>query len=131
MKLISQKHAINSMIGLLSVVLVFHILILIKIIPYAIVWAGKISSLEQMRKLEVVSILVNSFSIIILMLKVGYIKNKIPKNIFNVIIWLLVILFGLNTIGNLFAVSRFEVYFFTPLTFVSTILCLRIVLNKR
>ena len=131
MKLISQKHAINSMIGLLSVVLVFHILILIKIIPYDIVWAGKISSLEQMRKLEVVSILVNSFSIIILMLKVGYIKNKIPKNIFNVIIWLLVILFGLNTIGNLFAVSRFEVYFFTPLTFVSTILCLRIVLNKR
>jgi hypothetical protein len=67
------------MIGLLSVVLVFHILILIKIIPYAIVWAGKISSLEQMRKLEVVSILVNSFSIIILMLKAGYIKNKIPK----------------------------------------------------
>ena len=55
-KLISQKQAILIMIALLTVVLVFHSLVLTGAIPYAIVWAGKISSAADMRKLEVISI---------------------------------------------------------------------------
>lgn len=130
-KLISQRQAINIMIALLTAVLVFHTLVLTGTIPYAIVWAGKISDVAEMRKLEVISILVNAFSIIILLLKANYINNKIPGKILNAIIWLLVLLFSLNTIGNLFAESQFELYFFTPLTLISTILCLRIVIDKK
>ena len=121
-KLISQKQAIKIMIALMSAVLVFHTLVLTGVIPYAIVWAGKISAADEMRKLEVISILVNVFAILILMLKAGYIQNKIPVKILNVIIWLLAVLFSLNTIGNLFAKSNFELFFFTPLTFISAIL---------
>ena len=131
MKLISQRQAINIVITLLSAVLVFHIMVLTGVIPYAIVWAGKISTAAEMRKLEVISILVNAFSIIILLLRANYIKNKIPVKILNAIIWLLVVLFSLNTIGNLFAESQFELYFFTPLTLISAILCLRIVIDKK
>lgn len=130
MKLISQRQAINIMITLLTAVLVFHIMVLTGVIPYAIVWAGKISTAAEMRKLEVISILVNAFSIITLLLRANYIKNKITVKILNAIIWLLVVLFSLNTIGNLFAESQFELYFFTPLTFISAILCLRIVIDK-
>ena len=131
MKLISQRQAINIVITLLSAVLVFHIMVLTGVIPYAIVWAGKISTAAEMRKLEVISILVNAFSIIILLLRANHIKNKIPVKILNAIIWLLVVLFSLNTIGNLFAESQFELYFFTPLTLISAILCLRIVIDKK
>ncbi|MEO6845117.1 MAG: hypothetical protein ABI184_08090 [Ginsengibacter sp.] len=131
MKLISQRQAINIVITLLSAVLVFHIMVLTGVIPYAIVWAGKISTAAEMRKLEVISILVNAFSIIILLLRANYIKNKLPFKILNAIIWLLVVLFSLNTIGNLFAESQFELYFFTPLTLISAILCLRIVIDKK
>ncbi len=130
-KLISQKQAINIMIALLTAVLVFHTLVLTGVIPYAIVWAGKISTAAEMRKLEAISIGVNAFAILIFLLKAGYIQNKIPVKILNAIIWLLVVLFSLNTIGNLFAKSRFELYFFTPLTFISAILCLRIVIDKK
>jgi CDP-diglyceride synthetase len=130
-KLISQKQAIIIMIVLLAIVLVFHTLVLTGAIPYAIVWAGKINSLANMRKLEVISILVNAFAILILLLKADYIQNKIPVKIINAVIWLFVLLFSLNTIGNLFAESQFELYFFTPLTFISTILCLRIVIDKK
>ncbi len=130
-KLISQKQAIKIMIALMSAVLVFHTLVLTGVIPYAIVWAGKISAADEMRKLEVISILVNVFAILILMLKAGYIQNKIPVKIFNVIIWLLAVLFSLNTIGNLFSESGFEQYFFTPLTFILAVLCLRIVIDTK
>ena len=129
-RLISQKQAINILIALLTAVLIFHALVLTGVIPYAIVWAGKISTAAEMRKLEVVSILVNAFAILILILKAGYIQNKIPVKILNVIIWLLAVLFSLNTIGNLFAESGFEIYFFTPLTFILAVLCLRIVIEK-
>ncbi|MEO6812451.1 MAG: hypothetical protein ABI172_00870 [Ginsengibacter sp.] len=130
-KLISQKQAINVMIALLTALLIFHTLVLTGIIPYAIVWAGKIKSAEDMWTMELVSICVNSFAILILLLKAEYIQNKIPVKILNAVIWLLVLLFSLNTIGNLFAESQFELYFFTPLTFISAILCLRIVIDKK
>ena len=130
-KLISQKQAINIMIALLTVVLVFHALVLTGLIPYAIVWAGKINTAAEMRKLEVGSILVNAFGIFILVLKADYVKHRVPVKILNAIIWLLAVLFSLNTIGNLFAKSGFELYFFTPLTFILSVLCLRIVIDKK
>jgi len=130
-KLISQKQAINIMIALLTAVLVFHTLVLTGVIPYAIVWAGKISTSAEMKKLEVISIAVNAFVILILVLKADYIKHKIPAKILNAIIWLLAVLFSLNTIGNFFAKSGFELYFFTPLTFILAVLCLRIVIETK
>lgn len=128
-KLISHKWAINIMIALLTVVLVFHTIVLTGTISYTIVWAGKISNVADMRKLEVISICVNSFLIMILLLKANYIQNKIQIKILNAIIWLFVILFSLNTIGNLFAKSNSELFFFTPLRFISAILSLRIVID--
>ena len=128
--LISLKQATIIIIILLCVILIFHTLVLAGIIPYAIIWAGKINSVADMRKLEMISICVNSFAILVLLLKAGYIQNNIPVKILNTIIWLLAVLFSLNTIGNLFAESGFELYFFTPLTFLLAILCLRIIIDK-
>jgi len=71
-KLVSQEQVLNSMIALLTAVLIFHTLVLTGVISYAIVWAGKISNAAAMRKLEVISILVNAFSILTLLLKAGY-----------------------------------------------------------
>jgi len=130
-KLISQKQAINIMIALLNAVLVFHTLVLTAVIPYAIVWAGKVSSVEEMKKLEVISICINAFAILVFVLKADYIQHKMPVKILNAIILLLAVLFSLNTIGNLFAKSKFEFYFFTPLTFILAVLCLRIVVDKK
>ncbi len=130
-KLISQKQAIIIMIVILLVVLLFHSLILAGLIPYGIVWAGKISTVAEMRKLEVISILINAFAILILLLKASYIRNRIPAKILNAITLLFAALFCFNTLGNLFAESRFELYVFTPLTFILAVLSFRIIINKR
>lgn len=114
------------MLALLFIMLIFHTLVSSGVIPYNIVWAGKINTAAEMRKLEVGSILVNVFALLIIVLKADYIKHKIPAKLLNAIIWLLAVLFSLNTIGNLFAESGFELYFFTLLTFILAVLCLRI-----
>lgn len=130
-KLITQKQALNLMISLLTAVVLFHVLVLIQVIPYSIVWAGRINDVAEMRKFETISILINVFFLITLLLKSKSLKSNIPGRWQNIIIWFFTVLFGLNTIGNLFAESSFELYVFTPLTFIFTLLCLRIVLEKK
>ena len=130
-KLLTQKQAVITMIVLLVTLLVFHVLILTETIPYTIVWAGKIGSLQEMRRSEVISIFINSFMILVFLLHANYVHNKIPIRILNVIVWLFVVLFVLNTVGNLFAKSKFELFFFTPISFISAILCLRIVITEK
>jgi hypothetical protein len=129
-KVFSYSFAINATIGLLSMVLLFHILNFVQVIPYGIVWAGKLNSVKEMMVFETISILINTFIILVLLLKANYIKNNIPKKIINGIIWAFVMVFIANTIGNLFAKTNFELYVFTPMTFILSLLCLRIVLEK-
>lgn len=127
MKIISKKQALKIIIVLLSVVMIFHLLIIFEIIPYTIVWAGKLKSVQEMRVFECISLLIGSLNIAVLLLKGNYIKNKIPTSIINGILWAFVALFSLNTIGNLFAETMIEKVVFTPLTLVSAILIFIIV----
>jgi hypothetical protein len=94
------------------------------------VWAGKLNSVKEMRVFETISILINVFIVLVLLVKANYIKNNISKKLVNGIIWIFVMIFIANTIGNLFATTNFELYVFTPLTFILSLLCLRIVLEK-
>lgn len=130
LRILSQKQALNSMIILLGAVVHFHLLVAVQVIPYTIVWAGKLNTIEEMSTMETVSIGINTFMILVLLLKANYINNSIRPWVINALIWIFVVVFAVNTIGNLFAKTAFELYFFTALTFISTLLCLRIVLDK-
>lgn len=115
---------------LLSVVLLFHFSIYFRIIPYDIVWAGKINSIEEMKRFEIVSITINIFIISTLFIKYKQLKQGIQNRIINAIIWGFVILFSLNTIGNLFAKTTLELILGTTLTLCFAYLCF-IVVRKR
>jgi len=128
--MISKRIALKLMIGLLSLVLFFHLCVLFEIISYKIVWAGKLNSKEEMYVFEAVSILINFFLIIVLCVKFQNIKKSETNRIINIIIWLFVFLFALNTLGNLFAENLIEQILGTLLTFISTTLCWIIVKKK-
>lgn len=127
---ISSEKALKFMIGLLVVVVLFHFSILFQIIPYTIVWAGKLNTVNEMYAFEAASIAINLFLILILALKGHYIKHQIPEKWLNGILWFFVVVFALNTIGNLFAKTVFEKVVFTPLTLISAIL-IWIILKKK
>jgi hypothetical protein len=119
----NAKTALKLMIGLLSIVIIFHFCVLLEIISYEKVWAGKIDSLTEMRIFEIISITINVFLITTLFFKRENIKNNVANKVVNTIIWVFVFLFALNTIGNLFAKSRIEQILGTTVTFISTVLC--------
>lgn len=127
---VSPEKALKFMLGLLVIVVLFHFSILFQIIPYTIVWAGKLNTVNEMYAFEATSIAINLFLILILVAKGNYIKHPIPEKWLNGILWFFVVVFALNTIGNLFAKTVFEKVVFTPLTLISAIF-IWIILKKK
>lgn len=66
----------------------------------------------------------------IVFMRVGLLKGYLKNPTLNVILWFFVVLFSLNTIGNLFAKVSLETIVFTPLTFISALLALRLIVEK-
>lgn len=126
---ISKTRALKIILGLLTSVIVFHLLIIIRIIPFEIVWAGKLKSVSEMYVFEGVSIFVNIILMTVLLLKGNIIKHRINDKIITGILWFFVLVFTLNTVGNLLAKSLFEKIVFTPLTLISALL-LYIIIRK-
>ena len=126
---INFSFSIKTMIVLLLIALTYHLIILAELIPYEAVWGGRLKSSEQMRQFEFISIGVNLFIVLVILIKGGYIKINIPKLIINSLLWLFAILFTFNSIGNLFSASIWETIIFTPITLISAVLCLRLALD--
>ena len=116
-----KKIYINTLLLISALVTVFHLLILVRLIPYEITWGGKLKTVEEMYVFETLSILINSFFVFILLQKGEYIRYVMGRKTVNIILWIFFVLFTLNTIGNLFAETNFEKYF-TLLTLLSSVL---------
>ena len=102
------KTSIKIMLGFLLVVIVFHFCILTKLIPYDIVWGGRLQSDTEMYLFETVSIMINLFLAIILMMKGNYIKFQFREKGINIVLWIFLVIFALNTLGNILAKTAFE-----------------------
>jgi hypothetical protein len=118
---VNKSVYIKILTSISIVAIFFHILILLKIIPYEITWGGKLKTNEEMYVFETFSILVNLFFIFVLLQKGVFIKPFLGKKTVAIILWIFLAIFVLNTIGNLFAKTTFEKGF-TILTFVNSIL---------
>ncbi len=117
----NPRLAVRIMLWLLGGVVLFHLSIALKIIPYEITWGGRLKNDAEMYVFESISILVNLFLLFILLIKGDYLTEIIPMKIVNIILWAFLFLFGLNTIGNIFAATNLEKSF-TLLTFTFSVL---------
>ena len=104
----TSKLVIKIMLGLITLLTLFHLAILIKIIPYEITWGGRLKNDSEMYVFETISILINIFLGLVLLIKGERLPAFIPMKVINIILWVFLILFGLNTIGNVFAKTLFE-----------------------
>jgi hypothetical protein len=122
--------AVKTMLGLLGAVLIFHLLVILGVLPNDIVWGGQLQNRKQAQGMELISMAVVLTFMLVIGIKAGYVKSRMPTKAINFLLWLFVIFFSLNTVGNLLAQTMFETIVFTPLTFISAIFCLRIALEK-
>ena len=119
------------LIALFSVTIVFHVLVLIKIIPYEIVWGGRITDPAQMPVYEAASILLNVIFAFIVAVRIGLLRIKFPPAVLTFSLWFMLITFLLNTVGNLLAESSTETRIFTPITMIIAVLCSILIFQKR
>lgn len=103
-------------ITIFTLTLIFHLLVLIKVIPYTIVWGGRLKSDRDMYRFEIVSLLLNAIFLLVILFRSGLIASPLSENVLVYILWAMAALFFLNTIGNLFSKNRWEKIIFTPLT---------------
>ena len=121
---------IKIFLGLLFSVILFHICIIAKIIPYNIAWGGRLTNDNEMYVFESISILTNVFLSWLLLMKGEFVKFKFSNNTVNIILWIFFGLFILNTVGNIFAKTNLE-KLFAILTGLSAILIWNIIKYKK
>lgn len=127
---IDYKLAVNIMLVLLATIILFHILVLLQLVPWQIVWGGRLDNLHEMRLYEIISITINVFIGIVIAIKGGYVRGILPTKVVSLAIYLVVVLFALNTLGNFFSNSLLEALIFTPVTLLCAVLCYRIAIEK-
>ena len=115
---------------LLSLFLVLHFIIIIKLIPYNLVWGGRLKSDREMYRFEIFSILMNSLFVIVILVQGHFLTIEIPKKIITYALWLMAGLFLLNTLGNVTSKSKFEQRLFTPITILLAIFSLILALSN-
>ena len=104
----TSRLAIKLMLWLIGAVLLLHSAILVKIIPYEVTWGGRLESDAEMYVFEAVSVLTNLFLAVLLLIKEKHLSSFIPMKVVNILLWAFLILFGINTLGNIFAETLFE-----------------------
>jgi hypothetical protein len=108
--------------------LVFHLLIVAKVIPYGITWGGRLKTDGEMYLFETVSIGINLFFIFLVLQRVDMVRSLLGKRRVTILLWIFFVLFVLNTIGNVFATTPLERWF-TLLTLANAVLIWKI--NRR
>jgi uncharacterized membrane protein len=124
------NHPIKIFIGVLIAVLLFHICIITKIIPYSIAWGGRLQNDTEMYVFETISIFINLFLVWILLMKGNYVKFQFSEKILKVILWIFFAVFLLNTIGNLFAKTLIEKQFSILTAILAILLWIILVKNN-
>lgn len=114
----------NTLLIILGLLIVFHLLVMAGIVPYDIVWAGKINSRAQLLRMETISLVVLALATLMVALRMDYLAFLDAPTVVDVGMWVLFAFFLLNTFGNLTAKSPIEKYGFGTLTLLMSLCCL-------
>jgi hypothetical protein len=116
--------------AVMALMVTFHLCVMTGLIPYDMVWGGRLESREQMLVFESVSILINLIVLLFAGIKAGIFRWKIKSMVVRVVFWILFGLFILNTLGNLASENDLEKLLFTPATILLAISCLVVALDR-
>jgi hypothetical protein len=114
------KLVVRFLLSILIPVTLFHISVLLKIVPQDIIWGGRLGSDSEMYMLEGISIIVSIYLTVVLMIKGSFIRPFLSPKVVNFSLWAFLVLFILNTVGNVLSKSATE-QLFALLTMVMSV----------
>ena len=118
----TKVRLVNLLLIVFLLTVLFHLLVLTGVIPFSGVWGGRLETVQDMYRFEAVSILINILVLFVLIQKRKNLLDGNPNIVINVLLWVFMGLFLLNTVGNLFAESVIEKILATPLTLIISVL---------
>lgn len=125
---IPEIFASRSLIAIFSATIIFHSLVLGGIVPFDVVWGGRLQDATEMITMEIVSIVLNLLMMVVVAIRSDMVSLPVRPGVIRILLWVMTGLFLLNTIGNLASVSETEKRIFTPITLLLSILCWRLAL---
>ena len=128
--IITERIATVGLLTILSVIIIFHLLIIVGVIPFDIVWGGRLEDSEQMLQFETISILLNAIMLLVVSTRAGIIRWNIKPLLITIALWGMFGLFSVNTIGNLLSNNSLETIIFTPLTLLLALFSWRLAVSK-
>lgn len=126
---ISERLALHGLLAIFVSTTVFHVLVVVRVIPFAMVWGGRLQNHAQMLRFEAGSLAITLLMLAVVGVRAGYVRIKISRRVTTVVFWLMCVLFLLNTAGNLASNNELEMLLFTPLTLLLALLSLRVALG--
>jgi uncharacterized membrane protein YfcA len=130
-ELLTSETAARLVAIVSGITILFHVLVMLGVVPYEVVWGGRVTDNSQLMKLEAVSISINILIFGITVAGIRHRKTGKYHLLYKIFFWLLTILFLLNTLGNLASNNKTEKIIFTPVTFILALLCLKLALVKK
>lgn len=124
--LLPLKVATTGILTILTFLIVFHLLVISRVIPSDMVWGGNLAEKNPLLLMESISIFVNLLLLVFVGAFSKIIRIRMASRVIKAGFWIMFVLFMLNTLGNLLSKNPLEMYLFTPLTLLLTLFCLRI-----
>ncbi|MBN8219120.1 MAG: hypothetical protein J0L75_20945 [Spirochaetes bacterium] len=111
------------------VALAYHGLILSGLVDYRYAWGGRLPDRAAMFRMEGISVALQLAFMALVAFAVPRAGGRASRVVLGAVLAAMALLFLLNTVGNLAAVSAFEKWAFTPLTFIAALCCGRMALG--
>ncbi len=115
-----KKIATYGLLLIFSITLVFHLLVIMGLLPYDMIWGGMLESRQQLFLFELFSIAVTLLFFWVVLAKSDLVRFNLSPRLSKGVLWAMVALFALNTVGNLLSLSSLEKILFTPVTILLT-----------
>lgn len=134
MRKLSFRYSILLSLLLFSLLILFHSAIIVGVLgfdfaPADFLWGGRMKTSEELLRFEFISLFVAILCLVIVLIKSGRIYLPRASTAVTVALWLMFLLFLLNTVGNMLSKTTFEKSF-TIITAILAVLCVRLAIEK-
>jgi hypothetical protein len=128
---ISARRAGLFALILLALLAIFHLLVLVRIIPTGMVWGGEIEDKSAFIRMEILALVITLIFTIVIAIPSGYIRTRKLQKLAGIGVWVVFAYFLLNILGNLMSENATEKAIFTPVSILLAIFTFRLAIEKR
>ena len=131
MKVLSTTVAGKILTVLLMLLIVMHLLALLRVLPYEVVCGGRIEDASSLAAYETNALIITVLFLVIVSIKVGYIKADRLRRVADVGMWIVFAYFAMNIVSNLASGVSLEKLVFVPIWVILALLSLRVAVEQQ